>query len=39
MFQRLYSDVRKMTGMHDQMSEDGVGRTCRMHEITGEIVV
>jgi hypothetical protein len=39
MFQKLYSGVRKVTGVHDQMSEDDVGRTCRMCEITGEIVV
>jgi len=39
MFQKLYSDVRKMTGMRDQMSEDDVGGACRMREITGEIVV
>jgi len=39
MFQKLYSEVREMTGMHDQMSEDDVGGTCRTCEITGEIVV
>jgi hypothetical protein len=39
MFHKVYSDVRKMTGIHDQMSEDDVGWTRRMCEITGEIVV
>lgn len=39
MFQKLYSDVRKMTCIRGQMSEDDIGRTCRMREITGEIVV
>jgi len=38
-FQKLYSNVRNMTGMRDQMSEDDVGRICRMRELTGEIVV
>jgi hypothetical protein len=39
MFQKLYSYVRKMTGMRDQMSEDDIGGTRRICEITGEIVV
>jgi len=39
MFQKLYSDVREMTGMRDQLSEDDVGGTRRMCEITWEIVV
>jgi len=39
MFQKLYSYVRKMFGMYDPMSEDDVGGTCRMREITGVIVV